>query len=94
MAIIIHDICSLSDVLFGLREILHPLWNAIMTVFAFAIAKPFCWRSLGARQSIHKALAVFEVFATTETFAAQAKEITQLLVLKRDHALANLGLIE
>ncbi len=94
MAIIIHDICSLSDVLFGLREILHPLWNATMTVFAFAIAKPFCWRSLGARQSIHKALAVFEVFATTETFAAQAKEITQLLVLKLDHALANLGLIE
>jgi hypothetical protein len=94
MAIIIHDICSLSDVLFGLREILHPLWNAIMTVFASAIAKPFCWRSLGARQSIHKALAVFEVFATTETFAAQAKEITQLLVLKLDHALANLGLIE
>ena len=92
MAIIIHDVCSLSDVLFGLREILHPLWNATMTVFAFAIAKPFCWRSLGARQSIHKALAVFEVFATTEPFAAQAKEITQLLVLKLDHVLANLGL--
>ena len=92
MAIIIHDVCSLSDVLFGLCEILHPLWNATMTAFAFAIAKPYCWRSLGARQSIHKALAVFEVFATTEPFAAQAKEITQLLVLKLDNSLANLGL--
>ena len=93
MAIIIHDVCSLSDVLFGLREILHPLWNATMTVFAFAIAKPFCWRSIGARQSVHKALAVFEIYATTEPFAAQAKEITQLLVLKLDDdVLANLGL--
>ena len=93
MAIIIHDVCSHSDVLFGLREILHPLWNATMTVFAFAIAKPFCWRSLGARQTIHKVLAVFEVYATTEPFAAQAKEITQLLVLKLDDdVLSNLGL--
>ena len=93
MAIIIHDVCFLSDVLFGLREILHPLWNATMTVFAFAIAKPFCWRSLGARQSIYKALAVFEVYAATEPFAAQAKEITQQLVRKLDDdVLANLGL--
>ena len=92
LATIIHDVCSLSDVLFGLCEILHPLWNATMTTFAFAIAKPFCWRSIGARQSIHKALAVFEVFATTDPFAAQAKEITQVLVLKLDHALANLNM--
>lgn len=82
MTIIISEVCSISDVLFGWPEILHPLWNSTMAMFAYMVARPFCRCFLGVKQLISKAVSVFEAFATTEPFAAQAKEITEALVIK------------
>jgi hypothetical protein len=90
MAIIIHDLCSSSDVFFGSPAILHPLWNATVTIFAFIIANPFCSRSRRAAQWIFKALAVFEVFAATEPFAARAEIITRSLFAKLNDILTKL----
>lgn len=86
---IIHDVCSSSDVLFGWPKLLHPLWNATVTMLGFVLANPLCTKSPGARQSIFKALAVFESFAATEIFAARAKEITQSLVAKLNSILTD-----
>ena len=91
MATIIHDVCSNSDALFGWPEILQPLWNATATIFAFILANPLCGRSPGARYTITKVLTVFEAFATTDSLAARAKEITRTLSSRLDETLAISG---
>ena len=90
MTIIIHGVCSNSDALMGWPEVLQPLWNATVTMFAFILANPLCGRASGARSSIGKALSVFEAFSTTDPLAARAKEITQSLSSRLDEILAKL----
>ena len=91
MAVIIHGVCSNSDALLGWPEVLQPLWNATMTMFAFILANPLCERSPGARLTIAKVLNVFEAFATTDSLSARAKEVTQSLSFQLDEILAKLG---
>ncbi|KAJ5674341.1 uncharacterized protein N7477_004275 [Penicillium maclennaniae] len=90
MTIIVHDLCSSSDVFFGSPAILHPLWNATVTIFGFVIANPSSSRSRRATQWIFKALAVFEAFAATEPFAARAETITKSLAAKLNDILTHL----
>ncbi|KAJ5792763.1 uncharacterized protein N7503_008741 [Penicillium pulvis] len=90
MTIIVHDLCSSSDVFFGSPTVLHPLWNATVTILGFVLANPFSSRSRRAIQWVFKALAVFEVFAATEPFAARAETITRSLVAKLNSTLTNL----
>lgn len=91
MTIIVHDLCSSSDVFFGSPTILHPLWNATVTILGFVIANPMSSQSHKAIKWIMKALAVFEVFAATEPFAARAENITKSLLAKLNHTLTNLS---
>lgn len=90
MIIIVHDLCSSSDVFFGSPAILHPFWNATVTIFGYAIANPFCSRPRRGIQWIVKALAVFEAFAATEAFAARAESIIRSLVAKLNDILTAL----
>ncbi|KAJ5758158.1 uncharacterized protein N7511_006852 [Penicillium nucicola] len=90
MTIIVHDLCSSSDVFFGSPAILHPLWNATVTILGFIIANPFSSRSRRPIQWIFKALAVFEAFAATEPFAARAENITRSLVARLNDMLNSL----
>ncbi|GFG14124.1 uncharacterized transcriptional regulatory protein C3C7.04 [Aspergillus udagawae] len=89
MTIIVHDLCSSSDVFFGWPAILHPLWNATVTIFGFVVANPSSSRSRRAIQWIFKSLAVFEAFAATEPFAARAENLTRSLVAKLNDILMN-----
>ena len=91
MAVIIHGVCSSSDALLGWPEVLQPLWNATVTMFAFILANPLCKRSPGARLAIDKALNVFETFAITDSLAARAKEVTLSLSSRLDEVLVKLG---
>ena len=91
VAIIIHGVCSSSDALLGWPEILQPLWNATVTMFAFVLANPLCERSPGARLTITKVLDVFEAFGTTDLLSARAKEVTQSLSSRLDEVLAKFG---
>lgn len=90
MTIIVHDLCSSSDDFFGSPAILHPFWNATVTILGFIIANPFCSRSRRAIPWVFKALTVFEAFAATEPFAARAEEITRSLVAKLNDILTTL----
>ncbi|GIJ90984.1 hypothetical protein Asppvi_009949 [Aspergillus pseudoviridinutans] len=90
MTIIVHDLCSSSDLFFGLPAILHPLWNATVTILGFVVANPSSSRSRRAIMWIFKALAVFEAFAATEPFAARAENLTRSLVAKLNDVLTNL----
>ncbi|KAJ5675934.1 hypothetical protein N7462_008831 [Penicillium macrosclerotiorum] len=90
MIIIVHDLCSSSDIFFGWPEILPPLWNATVTILGFVIANPLSPQSQRAVQWIFKALAVFEAFAATEPFAARAENITKSHVAKINGILTNL----
>ncbi|KAF7618331.1 fungal-specific transcription factor domain-containing protein [Aspergillus flavus] len=90
MTIIVHGLCSSSDVFFGSPAILHPLWNATVTILGYVVANPFSPRSRRAIQWIFKALAVFEAFAATEPFAARAENLTRALVAKLNDILTNL----
>lgn len=91
MAIIIHGVCSNSDTLFGWPEILQPLYNATVTIFAFILANPLCGRAPGARLTIKKILNVFEAFATTDALAARAKDVVLSLSSRLDDIIAKLG---
>ncbi|KAJ5107059.1 hypothetical protein N7456_003734 [Penicillium angulare] len=90
VTIILHDLCSSSDILFGWSEILHPLWNAAVTILGFIIANPFSSRSRSAIQWVFKGLTVFEAFAPTEPFAARAENITRSLAAKLNDVLISL----
>lgn len=90
MTIIVHGVCSMSDALYGWPEILQPLWNATVTMFAFVLANPLCTRAPGARLSICRALSVFEAFATTSSLAKRAQEITLSLKSRLDQILGKL----
>ncbi|KAJ5279450.1 hypothetical protein N7478_004822 [Penicillium angulare] len=90
MTIILHDLCSSSDVFFGWPEILHPLWNATVSILGFIIANPFSSRSRSAIQWVFKGLTVFEAFAPTEPFAARAENITRSLAAKLNDVLINM----
>ncbi|KAH1414459.1 hypothetical protein KXW29_003556 [Aspergillus fumigatus] len=90
MIIIVHDLCSSSDLFFGWPAILHPLWNATVTILGFVVANPSSSRSRRAIQWIFKALAVFEAFAATEPFAARAETLTKSLVTKLNDILTTL----
>ena len=91
MAIIIHGVCSNSDALLGWPEVLQPLYNATVTIFAFILANPLCSRAPGARLTIKKILNVFEAFATTDALAARAKEVVISLSSRLDEILAKLS---
>ncbi|GIK07602.1 hypothetical protein Aspvir_003268 [Aspergillus viridinutans] len=90
MTIIVYDLCSSSDLFFGWPAILHPLWNATVTILGFIVANPFSSRSRRATQWIFKALSIFEAFAATEPFAARAENLTRSLVAKLNAILTNL----
>ena len=91
MAVIIHGVCSNTDALLGCPEVLQPLWNATVTIFAFILANPLCQRSPGARRIVAKVSTVFEAFANNDPLAARANEATRVLSSRLDEILAKLG---
>ena len=91
MTVIIHEVCFNIDALLGWPEILQPLWNATVTILAFILANPLCQRSSEARSTIAKVSSVFEAFASNDSLAARANEVTRFLSSRLDEILARLG---
>lgn len=90
LVVIVHSLCATSDIFSGRPAILHPLWNATVTIIGYILANPLASRSRKAIPWISKALAVFEGFAATEPFAAQAEERAKLLMTNLHGMLADL----
>ena len=84
ITIIIHDVLSDSDLLYGWYDILRYQWNSVVTMLGFVLANPLCSRAPGARQAMNVSLQVFDMFAPTHAFAMKAANLIRVLCSKLD----------
>ncbi|KAH0023085.1 hypothetical protein KCU78_g5532, partial [Aureobasidium melanogenum] len=75
---IIRQVLTESDVLSFVHETTRILWDATVTLLAFAMAHPFCPHSPSAHAALQNALATFDVLAGRNSHAAyRAAETTR-----------------
>lgn len=79
---IVFTVCSSSDILYGWSEVLQPLWNATLTIVAYAYTYNSSLDSAvpQAIESLTRSQAIFESFSSTSPSSHSAKEIVQSLV--------------
>ncbi|KAI9705157.1 MAG: hypothetical protein M1820_005304 [Bogoriella megaspora] len=80
---------SSSDVLYGWPEVLQLLWNATLTIMAYAYANSLSSMVPRALQSLTRAQVVFESFSPTCPAALPAKNTVQSLANSLQTMMAN-----
>ncbi|KAH0344175.1 hypothetical protein KCU83_g8450, partial [Aureobasidium melanogenum] len=79
---IISQISTESDVLSFVHETTRILWDATVTLLAFAMAHPFCPHSPSAHAALQIALSTFDVLATSNSdLALKAAETTRKVLV-------------
>ncbi|KAH0383177.1 MFS general substrate transporter, partial [Aureobasidium melanogenum] len=82
---IIRQVSTESDVLSFVHETTRLLWDATVTLLAFAMAHPFCPHSPSAHAALQNALATFDVLAECNSHPAyRAAETTRKILAHMD----------
>lgn len=81
IAQIISQVSAESDVLSFVHETMRLLWDATVTLLAFAMAHPFCPHTPSAHAALQKALNTFDVLATKKSDLARRAARTTRKVL-------------
>ncbi|EKG18850.1 Transcription factor fungi [Macrophomina phaseolina MS6] len=74
----VFDSFHVDDLLYGICEVYHAQWNAVLTMAGFILSYPLCRYSRLARQHFPKAIAVFD------TVAGRIATVGRLAVVGRD----------
>ncbi|KAH0199613.1 hypothetical protein KCU99_g6922, partial [Aureobasidium melanogenum] len=86
---IIRQVSTESDVLSFVHETTRLLWDATVTLLAFAMAHPFCPHSPSAHAALQNALATFDLLAGRNSHAAyRAAETTRKILAHMDSVIS------